>query len=144
MKKLYLLLAMVLIAGLVLAGCASSASPAPATSAKPSAVTTPPTATAAPPVTSTAPAASQGSSAKPIKIGAIISLTGGPRLPGPGKNWDFSTGSIRSAIKLREDQFSLQSKTMPAVRLPALMPLKNCFFWITWTLFLGPLRVRRP
>jgi branched-chain amino acid transport system substrate-binding protein len=91
MKKLLLIpLTLVLILGLWLSGCSSSPSPAPQTSAPaqttaaPPATSKPAAATSAAPATSAPPASSSAApSGAPLKIGAIMSLTGESAVTGP-------------------------------------------------------------
>jgi branched-chain amino acid transport system substrate-binding protein len=106
-KLLVLLVALLITASFILAGC-SSATPAPSTTSAPAPATSsaPPTTSAAPPSTTIAPSTTAPStvppssvSAKPIKIGTIISLTGESALTGPGE---------RTALEYRLEQIGYQ------------------------------------
>jgi branched-chain amino acid transport system substrate-binding protein len=107
LNKLVLVsLALVLIIGLLLAGCGGSATTTPSTSAPPASTSAPPKTTA--PASSTAPSssapASSAASGNPIKIGAIVSLTGESALVGPGE---------KAALQYRLDQIGWQVAGRP-------------------------------
>jgi branched-chain amino acid transport system substrate-binding protein len=111
-KYLVIIVALLVIASFVLAGCSTS-TPAPsATSVPPATSKAPPATSAAPPSTAVVPPtsappstaaspttpASPGST-KPIKIGTIISLTGESALTGPGE---------KAALEYRLEQIGYQ------------------------------------
>jgi branched-chain amino acid transport system substrate-binding protein len=92
-KSLVILVAILVIASIVMAGCASQPTSAPATSAAP--VTSKPAATSAAPATSAAAPASS----EPIKIGALYSLTGAGQTVGP---------AAKASVEFRLDQIGYQ------------------------------------
>jgi branched-chain amino acid transport system substrate-binding protein len=87
MKKVALVLVVLLIAVSIL-GCNSTPSSTPPPASSGPATSTQP-GTSAPPKTSSSPATSPGASAIPIKIGAIISLTGGSAASGAGQKLEL-------------------------------------------------------
>jgi branched-chain amino acid transport system substrate-binding protein len=102
MKKVSLIVVLLLVAAFIF-GCSTSSSTPSATIAKPAATTAPATSSAAPstsnpPSTTSAPASS-ASSAEPIKIGALFSLTGEGQMVGP---------AAKAAIEFRLDQIGYQ------------------------------------
>jgi branched-chain amino acid transport system substrate-binding protein len=92
MKKITLVLVMLLVAALVF-GCASTPSPTPSKPASSA------PATAAPSSSAAAPPASSAASVTPIKIGALLSMTGEGQLVGPGD---------KAALEFRLDQIGYQ------------------------------------
>ena len=102
-KLLVLLVAILITASFIFAGC-SSATPAPATSSAPPSTSAAPSTTAppttAPPSTVASPTAPPTTApAKPIKIGAIVSMTGESSLVGPGE---------KAALEYRLEQVGYQ------------------------------------
>lgn len=100
MKKVTLVMVVLLLAAFVFS-CTSTPSSSPTQPAKsvpPPGSAAPPVSTAAPPPGSTAPGSSPAASA-PIKIGALLSMTGEGQLVGPGD---------KAALEFRLDQIGSQ------------------------------------